>query len=195
MKSLTFSLNQSIGGGNITSFNYSHSLNELVGSWSAEVANGRFVAGQSFSIHNVMEGGIISNAYKDADGLWHLEGKDAGYKLMKSLPDIADLPSTTQAKALLTYIAGACGIVSDVDENFGLQNLPSDCSFEFRCLLSGSTCAEAILELAMFCGCIAYINQNGRLVIAKPKYITNSHSFDENIINDSGSSILFTQKH
>ena len=178
MKTLDFSLNSQKNGGKITALTYSHSLNELVGSWSASVAGGTFKAGNSISFSGVMTSGIITRAYKDSEGLWLIEGKDAGIKLMKSTPDISDLPSGS-AKAVIQYLAQFCGISLSMSPN-GLSG------FNVRSIISGSTCAEAVLELAMVSGLIAYVNNNGVLVIATPSR-NNPHFSD--IINDSGSDI------
>ncbi len=178
MKTLNFALNSAKNGGHITAFNYSHSLNELVGSWTAEAAGGTFKAGNSISFDGVMTDGIISHAYKDSSGLWHIEGKDAGVKLMKSTPEIATLPEGN-AKTVIQYIADFCGI-SLIMTNNGLSG------FNVRSVISGSTCAEAVLELAMFSGFIAYINHNGALVLTSPN--TSTPTF-ENVIDDSASDI------
>lgn len=178
MKVLDFNLSSEKNGGKVTGFNYSRSLNELVSSWSASVAGGNFKAGNSISFNGVMTDGIISRAYKDSFGLWHIEGKDAGVKLMKTTPDISDLP-TGNAKAVITYLANFCSIPLSMSGN-GLSN------FNTRSLISGSTCAEAILELAMLSGYIAYINNNGALVLTTPS--SSVPSFN-NIIDDSGSDV------
>ena len=178
MITLDFSLDSSKNGGRITSFSYSHGLNELVGSWRANVAGGSFKAGNSITFTGAMKDGFISSAYKDSSGLWHLEGKDAGVRLMKSVPDISDLPEGN-AKAVLRYIADFCGIDIVMTVN-GLSG------FNVRSLISGSTCAEAVLELAMFSGLIAYIDRSGNLVIQQPATLQPSL---QNIINDSGSDI------
>ncbi|MBR1486670.1 MAG: hypothetical protein IJ597_05385 [Synergistaceae bacterium] len=178
MKTINFNLNAEVNGGKITAFNYSRSLNELIGTWNAEVAGGTFKAGNSISIGGVLTNGIITNAYKDNTGLWHLEGKDAGVKLMKSTPDISELP-TGGAQTVIQYLANFCG-VSLTMNGAGLSG------FNVRSVVSGSTCAEAILELAMLSGLIAYVNNSGVLVVAAPS--GNSVSFSD-IINDSGSSI------
>ena len=65
MKTLDFNLSSNLNGGKITGFNYSRSLNELIGTWSAEVAEGTFKAGNSITFSGVMTNGIISNAYKE----------------------------------------------------------------------------------------------------------------------------------
>ena len=178
MITLDFSLDSSKNGGNVTAFSYSHSLNELVGSWSASVAGGSFKAGDSISFSGVMKDGIITGAYKDSDGLWHVEGRDAGVNLMKSTPDIADLPEGN-AKTVIQSIADFCEITLSMTVN-GLTG------FNVRSLISGSTCAEAVLELAMFSGLIAYINRNGVLVVAEGRKYNPTF---EHVIDDSGSSI------
>ena len=178
MKVFDFNLSASKNGGNITAFNYSHGLNDLVGSWSASVAGGSFLAGEAISFSNVLTDGVISNAFKDSSGLWHLEGKDAGVKLMRSTPDIADLP-TGHAKDVLSTLADFCDI--DLVMNFnGLSG------FNVRSIISGSTCAEAVLELAMFSGCIAFIDNLGRLNVSTPASIPPTFS---DVIDDSGSDI------
>lgn len=178
MKVFDFNLPASKNGGNITAFTYSHSLNDLVGSWSASVAGGSFQAGDSISFSNVLTDGFISNAFKDSSGLWHLEGKDAGVKLMRSTPDIVDLP-TGNAKTVLDFIADFCDISLVMSPN-GLSG------FNVRSIISGSTCAEAVLELAMFSGCIAFIDNRGRLNVSPPATIKPTFS---DVINDSDSDI------
>ena len=178
MKTITFNLDAKVNGGEVTAFNYSRSLNELIGTWSAEVAGGTFKAGNSISFSGVLTNGIITNAYKDSTGLWHLEGKDAGYKLMKSIPDISDLP-TGNAKVVIQYLANFCGIMLSMSGT-GLSG------FNVRSVISGSTCAEAILELAMLSGFIAYIDNSGELVITLSSTKTPTYT---DVINDSGSDI------
>lgn len=186
-KILDFSVNASVGGGKITSFNYTHSLSELVGSWTAEVANGSFKAGDTFSINNLMEGGIIVNAYKDNTGLWHLEGKDAGYKLLKSLPDASDLTPAKTSRSFLLSLADDCDLTLKMNASAGI----TDNHFELRYLVSGSTYAEAVLEIAMFSGCVAYIDNEGRLVVAPPQSFRPSSLKKENgaILDETGSSL------
>ena len=178
MRTLDYNINSDKNGGKVTGFNYSRSLNELVGSWNATVAGGTFKAGNSISFDNVMTDGIITRAYKDSTGLWHIEGKDAGVKLMKSTPDILELP-TGNAFAVINYLADYCEMPLSMSGT-GLSG------FNVRSVVSGSTCAEAILELTMLSGLIAYIDNNGRLNIASPSKNTPSFS---NIIDDSGSDI------
>lgn len=180
MITLDFNLPATKNGGKIVSFNYSHNLNELVGSWSATIAGGIFKAGNSISFSNVLTNGIISRAYKDSEGLWHIEGKDAGVKLMRSTPDISDLP-TGDARDVLSAIADFCDI--DFSMSIGQRGLSG---FNVRSIISGSTCAEAVLELAMFSGCIAFIDNYGKLNISTPARLKPTFS-NETIIDDSGS--------
>ena len=178
MKTIDFSLDAVKNGGKITAFNYSHSLNELVGSWNASAAGGTFKAGETINFDGVIKDGIITSAYKDSDGLWHIEGKDAGVKLMKSTPDVSELPEGS-AKTVIQYLADFCNITLSMQDN-GLKG------FNVRSVISGSTCVEAILELAMFSGFIAYIDSRGRLVVKPPS--KNTPTF-EDVIDDSGSNI------
>lgn len=182
---LDFDINSSKNGGKITSFTYSHGLNELCGSWSANVAGGTFRAGDSISFSNVMTDGIISRAKKDSSGLWHVEGYDAGIKLMRSTPDIADLPKG-HARAVLQYLADSCGIqLSMVGYGLGRHSGNLTVDFDVRSVISGSTCAEAVLELAMMSGMIAFIGNDGKLHVQAPaNRVTPSFS---NVIDDSGS--------
>ena len=182
MRVLDYNLDDSKNGGKISAFNYSRSLNELVSSWSAEAAGGNFIAGSSISFDNVMSNGIISKAYKDSSGLglWHIEGRDAGIKLMRSIPDISELPEGN-AKTVIAYLANFCGIALNMTSD-GLSG------FNVRSVISGSTCAEAILELAMLSGCIAFIDNNGALNVAQPANRDNEPAFDI-VIDDSGSDI------
>ena len=180
MKTVDVTLDAQKNGGKVISFQYSHSLNELVGSWSASVAGGTFKAGNSISFSNVMRNGIIMRAYKDNTGLWHVEGKDAGVKLMKSTPDIDTLPEGN-AKIVIQHLASTCGVPLNMTAD-GLSD------FNVRSVISGSTCVEAILELAMFSGMITYINNEGQLVVTNPR--EQSHSFTGvSILDDSGSDI------
>ena len=177
MKTLSFNLNSLKNGGKITAFNYSHSLNELAGSWRADVAGGTFDAGDDISFDNVMTNGIISKARKDSSGLWHVEGYDAGIRLMRSLPDIEDLP-TGDAKTVIQYLADFCGISLNMTDN-GLSG------FNVRTLISGSTCAEAVLELAMLSGYVAFINSSGYLCVQSPS--GRLAPIYNDVIDDSGS--------
>lgn len=177
MTVLNFNLNSDKNGGKITDFRYSKTLNELAGSWSAQAAGGTFTAGNSISFEGVMTNGIISKAQKDSSGLWHIEGYDAGIRLMRSTPDIEDLP-TGDAKTVIQSLATFCGISLSMSGN-GLSG------FNVRTIVSGSTCAEAILELAMFSGYIAFINSSGVLVVQSPASTYTPPA--TNIIDDSGS--------
>lgn len=177
MRTLDFSLNDTKNGGKITAFSYSHGLNELCGSWRASIAGGNFKAGNSISFSNVLTDGIIFKALKDGSGLWHIDGYDAGIKLMRSTPEISDLPEGN-AKTVLQYIAGFCGITLVMTGN-GLSG------FNVRSIVSGSTCAEAVLELAMFSGCIAFIGNDGKLYVKPPA--TKAAPTLSNIIDDTGS--------
>ena len=177
MNTINYNLISAKNGGNITSFSYSHRLNELSGTWTAQVAGGYFTAGEAISFDNVLNNGIISKAQKDSSGLWHIEGYDAGVRLMRSTPDIEDLPEGN-AKTVIQFLADFCGITLNMTGE-GLSD------FNVRSLISGSTCAEAVLELAMFSGYIAFIGNDGSLVLQPPAQ--HEIPLFDNIIDDSGS--------
>lgn len=181
-----FSLTVDVGSkGKIASFRYSHSLRELVGSWSAEVVNDSFQAGDSFSVKDLMKDGIITSAYKDHEGLWHLEGKDAGYRLMKSIPSFDELPERKTFESFIQALASECSITvrTDISEDEG--------DYRVRSLISGSTYAEAILEAAMFGGYIVYFNHDGELVLDKPTStgVPVASRLGDIILSDSESSL------
>ncbi len=177
MKTLDFNLSANKNGGKITAFNYSRRLNELAGSWTLQAAGGNFTAGASISLAGVMNNGIISKAQKDSSGLWHVEGYDAGVRLMRSTPSIEDLPEGS-AKIVIQYLADFCGITLNMEDN-GLSD------FNVRSLISGSTCAEAVLELAMLSGYVAFIDNSGQLCVQSPA--AKSTPIFQNVIDDSGS--------
>ncbi len=175
MKTIDFSFTSTQGGGKLLGFRYSRSLSELIGSWSAEVAGGTFTAGDSFSV-GVMNNGIITGAHKTPDGVWTLQGKDAGVRLMKSTPHASAL-TEGGASAVISELASYCGVGGG---GGGLSG------FNVRSAVTGTTCAEAILELALLSGCVAYINNAGSLVVAPPSSSTPSFS---TVLDDTGSDI------
>ena len=175
MKTIDFSFSSTQGGGKLLGFRYSRSLSELIGSWSAEVAGGTFTAGDSFSV-SVMNNGIITGAHKTPDGAWTLQGKDAGVRLMKSTPHASAL-TEGGASAVISELASYCGVGGS---GGGLSG------FNVRSAVTGTTCAEAILELALLSGCVAYINNAGSLVVAPPSSSAPSFS---TVLDDTGSDI------
>ena len=177
-RTVDYALASDKNGGKVTGFSYSRSLNELVGSWSATVAGGSFTAGASISFDGVLTNGVISRAYKDADKLWHIEGRDAGIRLMKTTPPASGLPEGN-VKAVISDLASFCGVPLSMAGE-GLSG------FNVRSAVTGSTCAEAILELAMLSGYIAYIDNSGTLVVTSPATVTPTSDI---VLDDSGSDI------
>lgn len=176
MKTLDYDLPADQGGGKLVNFQYSRSLNELIGSWTAEVAGGSFKAGDTFSVP-CMQNGLIANVYKDPDGMIHLSGKDAGVRLMRSTPPVSTL-AAGNAGAVIADLAGYCGMGCSVSA--GLSG------FNVRSAATGTTCAEAILELAMLSGYIAYISNDGNLVLRSPASAPPSFPV---VLDDSGSEL------
>lgn len=176
MRTLDYDLPADQGGGKLVNFQYSRSLNELIGSWTAEVAGGSFKAGDTFSVP-CMQNGLIANVYKDPDGMIHLSGKDAGVRLMRSTPPVSTL-AAGNAGAVIADLAGYCGMGCSVSA--GLSG------FNVRSAATGTTCAEAILELAMLSGYIAYISNDGNLVLRSPASAPPSFPV---VLDDSGSEL------
>lgn len=176
MRTLDYTLPASQGGGKLVNFRYSRSLSELIGSWSAEVAGGSFTAGDAFSVP-CMRNGIVASVYKDPDGMIHLTGKDAGVRLMRTTPPVSTL-AEGGAGAVIQDLAAYCGIGCSVGS--GLSG------FNARSVVTGTTCAEAILELAMLSGCVAYISNAGGLVVSSPA--SGAPNFPI-VLDDSGSEL------
>lgn len=176
MRTLDYNLPAEQGGGKLVNFQYSRSLNELIGSWSAEVAGGSFTAGETFSVP-CMRNGVIASVYKDPDGMIHLNGKDAGVRLMRTTPPVSTL-TDGGAGAVIQALAGYCGIGCSVGS--GLSG------FNARSAATGTTCAEAILELAMLSGYVAYISNAGDLVLRSPASLPPNFSV---VLDDSGSEL------
>ena len=176
MRTIDYNLPASQGGGKLVNFQYSRSLNELIGSWTAEVAGGSFAAGADFSVTG-MQNGVIASAIKDADGLWHLTGKDAGVRLMRTTPHVSTLAGGGAA-AVIADLADYCGVQCSITG--GLTG------FNVRSAVTGTTCAEAILELAMLSGLVARISNTGWLIVTAPVDTTPTLT---TIIDDSGSQL------
>ena len=97
---------------------------------------------------------------------------------MRTTPPSSRLPKGG-AKAVISDLASFCGVPLSMTED-GLSG------FNVRSAVTGSTCAEAILELAMLSGYIAYIDNSGALVVTSPA--TANPTFDV-VLDDSGSDI------
>ena len=175
----TFALPGEKEGGKLINFTYSRSLGELVGTWNAEIANApknAFTAGDTFSMP-CMANGYIERVWTDPDGMTHLNGKDAGVKLMRSTPS-AQVLATGGASSVIDDLAGFCDMPCSVGG--GLEG------FNVRSAVTGTTCAEAILELAMLSGCIAYIDNSGKLQVQPP---AKNWALPNIQLDDSGSEL------
>jgi len=107
-----------------------------------------------------MSNGICTALRNNRDGSWQLEGFDAGARLMRALPPVETLSSTADAKDMIIALATHCGV---------------DCTYSGaalgiagRAIVAGSTCADAIVELALLCGCVASISNGGVLKVHPP---------------------------
>ena len=147
-------------GNKILSFSYSRSAGNLISDWSAELASGTYNAGDEFSI-SIMSKGIITNAYKDSDGKVVLNGKDAGVRLMRPCPPPALLPEG-DANVVIADICDYCGVT------LRISGAIVPLGFNARAAITATTCAEAVLELALLMGRIAYIANDGALELVIP---------------------------
>lgn len=181
MRTLDYDLPAEQGGGKLINFQYSRSLNELIGTWSAEIA-GAFTgkAGDSITFAGAMGNGVISKVRRNADGLYLVEGYDAGVRLMRSTPHSKDLAEGS-AKAVIEDLANSCGMAVTMQTG-GLSG------FNVRSAVTGSTCAEAILELCQLSGCVAYVDNGGRLQICPPDASVPSFAGTV-ILDDTGSEL------
>lgn len=180
----TFTFPADKGGGKLTSFTYSRSLGDLAGTWTAEIANvtnpAILKAGKDFDMPGVMKNGLIEHVWTDPDGLMHLSGKDAGVRLMRTTPPAQYLAKGNASAVIRDLSTTHCGVTVNMSGG-GLGG------FNVRSAVSGTTCAEAILELAMLSGCVAYIDINGILNIKSPP--SGEYSEPTVVLDDSGSEL------
>lgn len=152
------------GGGKLLNFTYSTNLGELVGAWNADVAGGSFQAGAKFTVEGYMKNGLIEQVWKDPDGMIHLSGKDAGVYLMCSTPPAKEI-AAGGTNEVIQDLVNFCG--PDITCQISGVGLGST-GVNMRSAVTGTTCAEAILEMAMLGGQIAYIDKEGKLVVGPP---------------------------
>jgi len=168
----------SINGHELLDFNYQRQPRQLVGSWSAVLKSGSapFTAGDDFTVPGWMQGGIVTDVQNNRDGSWSLSGNDAGARLLVAIPgNLAD----GSLEQLLTALASHCGVYASVAVS------PIGTS-KCKTLITGSTCADAIVELAAYGGSVAYIRRDGTLQVSSP---ASSYSPPSIILRDEGTSI------
>lgn len=181
------SLNENLNGGKVIDFVYDRNLNSLVSDWSAKVYGGTFVAGNTITFQGAMTNGYILRAYVDSDGFWQLSGKDAGIRLMRTLPidnEGKNLPKNTGIIGLIRHLATFCGLTLTTEETEPSGFNKIHC----RCLVSGQTCAEAIAELALYGGMVCYITNSGKLCVTTVS--KTGTSFDDNTVIEDNNSVI-----
>ncbi len=138
----------------------------LIGTWSVRaLLSAEPEIGNTWDIDGIMEGGLVTSATKQGtaqDGriLWDVAGYDAGFKLMKSCPLSHELKSS-DIPGLIQEIAAYCGIPVDVTVGNRID-IPA------KSLVSSQNCAQAILDLALYAGAVAYIDKDGVLNVRPP---------------------------
>ena len=147
----------------ILDYNYTRSVKDLLGGWRLVLEGTRaepfpFVLGDTMTLPGLAGQGIITSIQRGEYGQFLLTGQDNGLKLSKTLPEESFLREGDVDTAI-QHICEYCGI-----EVVGACNLNVPASG----LITGTTCIEAVQELAMLSGKITYIDNQGRLVIARP---------------------------
>ena len=178
MKVFTYSPDGSIGGLKILSYSYSRDASSLAGKWTLILDSGDlpFEVGDTVTLAG-MAGGLVTSCARGDNGEWTVAGSDKGIFLQKTAPDMDDI-TEGGSLAVISALAGLCGLT--VIGSGGLTG------FNARSLISSNTCAEAVQELAQLSGKIAYIDNEGRLVLASPE--TAVPSF-ETVLSGGGESL------
>jgi hypothetical protein len=160
MKVFSFSPEGEIGGLKILAQSYTRDLSSLAGVWSLTLESGElpFGVGDTITLAG-MAGGLVTSCARGSNGEWLVSGKDAGILLQKNVPAIDDI-AEGGSLAVITALAGLCGL--SVVGSGGLTG------FNARSLITANTCAEAIQELCLLSGKIAYIDNAGRLAVVSP---------------------------
>ncbi|NCC57074.1 MAG: hypothetical protein EOM17_05540 [Synergistales bacterium] len=148
------------------SFEYSRGVRALIGQWRARVVLPSLpVLGTDWTVTGFMENGLITEASEVGttpmgQTVYDIAGYDAGFRLMKS-PPLSHQLSSSQLGGVIQEIAEACGLEADV-------TLEQFTELDFRHCVNGQTAANAILDLAMLGGSVAYITPQGKLRITPP---------------------------
>lgn len=179
MKVFSFSPPDRLAGLKILSYEYSRSKDSLAGDWRVTLESADeypLHPGDTVSLEG-MTGGMVGAIYPGSSGEIIVSGRDRGIYLMRSVPQVEDI-AEGGAKEVIEALAGLCGV--SVRMSGGLSG------FNARSLITGSTCAEAIQELAMLSGKMAYIDNDGVLVVADPSGSVPAFS---TILSDGGESL------
>lgn len=145
---------------------YRREQRALIGTWSAQVLlTTEPEIGDAWNIEGIMKKGLVTavvNRGEAADGrtLWAVSGYDAGFRLMKSCPLAHEL-TATDLPGLIVEIATYCDMPADV-------TMASKLTIPAKSLVSAQTCAQAVLDLALYGGAVAYVTPDGVLRVAPP---------------------------
>ncbi len=146
------------------SFRHRRDQRALVGTWAARVLlpeGAEPKIGEEWTVPGIMVGGILTQATKEGQedsasnrNLWSLAGYDGGFRLMQS-PPLPHQLSSTSLGGVIQEIARSCGVEVEITLS---GNLPIDA----RYLVSGQTAANAILDLALLGGAVAFVVPEGK---------------------------------
>lgn len=156
-------------GRKILEYRYDRTVKDLLGKWDLSLEGDLtepypFDLGQEITLPSITGTGIVTSLGRGGEGQIIISGNDNGFKLAKAIPEQSYLTAGTVDEAV-SLMCSYCGV--ELVGSCGL-NIPASG------LVTGSTCAEAIQELAMMAGKITYIDNGGRLVIAAPSTVPPS---------------------
>ena len=164
VKKISPALPNTLLGCTILDMEYQRGVRALVGSWSATLVStaSPCAVGDAVSLAGIMVGGVCTGLRDNKNGSWSLEGYDAGAELLRGVPPIEALSPCAKIKDAILMLAGhcdvACSFGGDGDLDVGNALL----------FVQGASCADAIMDLALLCGCVTYISNNGTLMVQPP---------------------------
>lgn len=169
-----------ISGLKILDYQYSRNISNLAGDWSLTLESADVCpisVGDSVTLTG-MTGGLVTSVQTGANGEFLLDGKDRGVYLLKSIPADVDDIAEGGSMAVISALAGMCGL--SASGSGGLTG------FNARSLITSNTCAEAIQELCLLSGKIAHIGNDGNLIISDP---STAEPDGLTVISESGESL------
>ena len=181
---MDYNLSGVIRGHKLISFSQSVEAWSLVGTWSAVVgpkADGtydltQFQPGSAIDFEHAKKC-LITGWSRGDDGQILLQGNNAGGWLFRTLGSVQSLPDGGSLQ-LIRNLAGRAGI--SVGGGGGLTG------FNAKSLVTASTVAEAIVELAQMSGVVLYIDNDGNIQLTAPSI--RAINF-QNVLSDGGRSL------
>ena len=161
MPSFEYALEGKIKDHKLISFTATTEAWDLVGNWSAVIGpkdNGeydlsQFQPGTAIDFEHLKKG-LITGWSRGDDGQILLSGYNAGGWLYRTLGAVSALPAGGSV-ALMQHLASRAGL--SLSASGGLSG------FNARSLVTATTVAEALVELAQLSGLVLYIDNDGKV--------------------------------